>query len=121
MSVRSQALICCLLTGFFLLQAGCHEKSGVVEHREVVVDESPPPTGVYVVHEAPPPVIVERRPPPPAGHVIWVEGYWIREHDKYVWHKGRYIHAVAGHRHVPAHWERTKHGWEFREERWVKN
>src|SRR5512135_2158380 len=55
--------------------------------QEVVVLQEPPPPPEMVmrVREAPPTGIVERRPPQPSPGAVWVNGYWVRHRDRWVW------------------------------------
>ena len=69
----------------------------------VYVQQSPPPQYVapqpqyvepqpqyVVVQQAPPPLIYENRPPPPPGNVVWIDGYWNWDNQRYTWQVGRY-------------------------------
>jgi len=45
-------------------------------------------------------------PSPPAGHV-WTPGYWDWREGHYIWHRGFFAKAKAGHHWIPDQWERN--------------
>jgi hypothetical protein len=59
---------------------------------ETVVYRQPPPPTVVVErgpYPAPPPRVEHRPPPPPYG-VVWVQGHWRWNGQRWVWIPGHY-------------------------------
>ena len=57
----------------------------------VIVQEAPPTAEIVVIYEqAPPRPIAERRQERPSSHHKWVDGYWVRHHNQWVWVSGQW-------------------------------
>jgi hypothetical protein len=78
------------------------------------------PGDEYVVAAPPPPPMEEVVPPPPGTGHVWLPGYhrWDPLARRHVWMPGRYRMGEPGRNWVPAHWQRTWRGWEFRQGHW---
>jgi len=79
----------------------------------VVVAEAPQPlAGVVVVQAAPPAPLVEVVPGRPGPDFMWVKGYWVVDHNRWVWVQGGWRRPPhAGAVWVEPRWDR--HGNEY--------
>lgn len=59
-----------------------------------------PATTVWV---EPPPPVYRVVPPSPYVGGLWIEGTWIHDHGRRVWHPGRWVPPGHGHRGPPPH------------------
>ena len=106
-----------VLAGIFAagaLSSGCAHR--VVVHERV---EAPPP-GEVVVSTEPPAPRHEVIGVAPGPNYVWVDGYWVRTHNRWVWVKGHYeVSPHAGAVWVKGHWDRTPRGWVWVKGHWA--
>jgi hypothetical protein len=90
-------------------------------HREVVHERvAAPPPGEVVVSTEPPTPRHEVIGVAPSPRHVWVDGYWVRSHDRWVWVSGRYeVGPHPGAVWVKGHWDATNRGWVWVPGRWA--
>jgi hypothetical protein len=102
-----------LLKGLTVIIAASALGSGCVVHERVVHERAAaPPPGEVVVSTEPPAPKHEVIGVAPSPHHVWVDGYWVRSHDRWIWVSGRYeVGPHPGAVWVKGHWNPTDRGW----------
>ena len=85
----------------------------------VSLPASAQPYGV-TIDVAPPAPRFERAPAARRGYV-WVPGYWNWNGHRYVWVKGRHVHARHGSYWVPNRWVEHDGRWHMNRGHWAAN
>jgi hypothetical protein len=102
--------------------AGCTHSRRDRFPDETVYVEQPPyaePPQYVIVREAPPPGVVERRPTPPGQGLIWIEGYWHWDGQRYVWRSGHWAVPPRGRAvWVAPRYEKHEKGFQYTPGRW---
>jgi hypothetical protein len=77
------------------------------------------PLHIRIATDAPPRARSERRPPRPDRDAVWLNGYWDRQGDQWVWTTGRWERpAAANVRWVRAKYVREGNAWRYEPARW---
>jgi hypothetical protein len=71
------------------------------------------------IGEPPPPYRYEARPHIPGPGYVWVDGYWVPEHGRWVWRQGRWERPpYAGAYYAHPHYDHYSDGWHVHDGYW---
>lgn len=78
-------------------------------HADVVYPEVAPTP--VIAYTPPPPAVVEVRSAMPVPGYIWVDGVWLWENNRHVWHGGHWQSPKPGYVWVPHRWHQEGNEW----------
>ena len=77
------------------------------------------PVHIRIANEAPPRARYERRSARPDRNAVWINGYWHRDSDQWVWMSGRWDQRPEPRaRWINARYRREGKAWRYEPARW---
>jgi hypothetical protein len=68
----------------------------------------------------PPPLRYEAPPPMPSAGYVWVDGYWVPEEGRWVWHHGEWRRPpYSGAYWAHPHYDHYEDGWHVHDGYWT--